>query len=50
MIIKSITIENFRQYKNKNVIEFSTDPEKNVTVILGVNTSKNWQKPIIVRV
>ena len=39
MIIKSITIENFRQYKNKNVIEFSTDPEKNVTVILGVNTS-----------
>lgn len=39
MIIKSITIENFRQYKNKNVIEFSTDPDKNVTVILGVNTS-----------
>ena len=39
MIIKSITIENFRQYKGKNVIEFSTDPDKNVTVILGVNTS-----------
>lgn len=39
MIIKSITLENFRQYKNINTIEFSTDPEKNVTVILGVNTS-----------
>lgn len=39
MIIKSITLENFRQYKNTNVIEFSTDPEKNVTIILGVNTS-----------
>lgn len=39
MIIKSITIENFRQYKDINIIEFSTDPDKNVTVILGVNTS-----------
>ncbi|MDY0278063.1 MAG: AAA family ATPase [Acholeplasma sp.] len=39
MIIKSITINNFRQYKGNHVIEFSTDSEKNVTVILGVNTS-----------
>lgn len=39
MIIKSITINNFRQYKNENKIEFSTDPNKNVTIILGVNTS-----------
>lgn len=39
MIIKSITIQNFRQYKNENIIEFSTDPYKNVTIVLGVNTS-----------
>ena len=39
MIIKSITIQNFRQYKNENKIEFSTDPDRNVTIILGVNTS-----------
>lgn len=39
MIIKSIKLENFRQYKNTNYVEFSTDPERNVTIILGVNTS-----------
>lgn len=39
MIIKSITLQNFRQYKNENTIEFSTDPDKNVTIVLGVNTS-----------
>lgn len=39
MIIKSITLQNFRQYKNENTIEFSTDPNKNVTLVLGVNTS-----------
>ena len=39
MIIKSINLENFRQYKGKNYIEFSTDPQKNVSVVLGVNTS-----------
>lgn len=39
MIFKSITLTNFRQYKGKQIIEFSTDPEKNVTVIIGVNTS-----------
>ncbi len=39
MIIKSIKLENFRQYKNENVVEFSTDPDKNVTIIIGVNTS-----------
>lgn len=31
MIIKSITMQNFRQYKNENTIEFSTDPDKNVS-------------------
>ena len=40
MIIKSIQLENFRQYKGKQPpIEFSTDPERNVSVVLGINTS-----------
>ena len=40
MIIKSIQLCNFRQYKGEQPpILFSTDPDKNVTVILGVNTS-----------
>lgn len=39
MIFKSITLTNFRQYRGENTITFSTDPERNVTVILGVNTS-----------
>lgn len=36
MLIRKIRIKNFRQYKNVD-IEFSTDPEKNLTVILGEN-------------
>lgn len=40
MIIKSIQLCNFRQYKGEqSPILFSTDPDKNVTVILGINTS-----------
>lgn len=39
MIIKSIALCNFRQYKGEHKIEFSMDKEKNVTVILGINTS-----------
>lgn len=39
MLIKQITLSNFRQYKEKQVVEFSCDKEKNVTVILGDNTS-----------
>jgi DNA sulfur modification protein DndD len=40
MIIKSIALNNFRQYKGAQPpILFSTDKEQNVTVILGVNTS-----------
>ncbi len=40
MIIKQITLNNFRQYKGKQEpIIFSTDNDKNVTVILGMNTS-----------
>ena len=39
MLIKQITLSNFRQYREKQVVEFSCDKEKNVTVILGDNTS-----------
>ena len=39
MIIQGIEMYNFRQYVGKQVIEFSTDSAKNVTVLIGVNTS-----------
>ncbi len=38
MIIQEIILENFRQYKSKCSIKFSTDIDKNVTVITGDNT------------
>lgn len=39
MIIQGIEMYNFRQYVGKQSIEFSIDKEKNVTVLIGVNTS-----------
>lgn len=39
MIIKQIKLHQFRQYKNTQVIKFSEDSNRNVTVILGINTS-----------
>lgn len=39
MFIKSLELNNFRQYKGKQKIEFSTDPDRNVTLLLGDNTS-----------
>lgn len=39
MIINSLEMYNFRQYIGKQTIEFSTDPDKNVTVLIGINTS-----------
>ena len=39
MLIKRLFLKNFRQYIGEQVIEFSTDREKNVTVLIGVNTS-----------
>jgi DNA sulfur modification protein DndD len=40
MQVKSIQLCNFRRYKQKqDPIEFSTDPDKNVTAILGFNTA-----------
>lgn len=38
MLLKSLRLHNFRQYKGDQTVVFSTDPEKNVTVILGDNT------------
>ena len=39
MLIKKLRLKNFRQYIGEQVIEFSTEREKNVTVLIGVNTS-----------
>ena len=38
MLIKSIKLQNFRQFKGTQKLTFSDDPEKNVTVLLGDNT------------
>ena len=38
MLIKSLYYKNFRQFKGEKTIEFSCDPKKNVTIILGNNT------------
>lgn len=39
MIIHKLEMYNFRQYIGEQEVEFSTDPNKNVTVLIGVNTS-----------
>ena len=38
MLIKTLRLENFRQFKGVTQINFSCDADKNVTVILGNNT------------
>ena len=38
MLIKSLKMHNFRQFKGTNAVEFSCDPKQNVTIILGDNT------------
>lgn len=38
MLLKSLKLLNFRQYEGTQSVAFSTDPVKNVTVILGDNT------------
>lgn len=38
MKFKSIVINNFMRYKGENRIDFSCDPDKNVTVVMGDNT------------
>ena len=39
MLINKIELENFRQYYGKHEISFSTDKEKNVTLVMGENGS-----------
>ena len=38
MIIHKLEMYNFRQYIDLQEVSFSTDPERNVTVLIGVNT------------
>jgi len=37
MLIRKLTLRNFRNFKNCE-IEFSCDPQKNITIVLGQNT------------
>lgn len=39
MIIKSLKLINFRQFKGESVIEFSVDPLKKATIIMGENAA-----------
>lgn len=39
MLLKSIKLKDFRQFKGEQNVTFSTDPEKNVTIIMGENGS-----------
>ncbi len=38
MLIKALRMENFRQFRGTTKVDFSCDPRKNVTIILGDNT------------
>jgi len=38
MLLKTLRMSNFRQYKGETEISFACDKEKNVTIILGNNT------------
>lgn len=39
MLLKKLTLSNFRQFKDTEIIEFSQDKHANITLILGDNTS-----------
>lgn len=39
MLLKSMSLSNFRQFNGTQTITFSTDAERNVTVIMGENGS-----------
>lgn len=39
MLIKELEMENFRQYIGTQTVTFSDDPQRNVTLFLGKNTS-----------
>lgn len=39
MLLKSLEIENFRQFRGKQTVNFSTEGDKNVIIIMGENGS-----------
>ena len=39
MVLKSITVYNFRQFKGRQSLDFATDNASNVTVVMGTNGS-----------
>ncbi|AII60202.1 hypothetical protein X793_03855 [Dehalococcoides mccartyi CG4] len=39
MLLKSLKLKDFRQFKGEQTIDFATDSQKNVTIILGENGS-----------
>lgn len=39
MLLKTLELKDFRQFKGTQKVEFSTDPEKNVTIFMGGNGS-----------
>jgi len=39
MLLKSLKLQNFRQFKGTQQIDFSTDTHRNVTIVLGENGS-----------
>jgi DNA sulfur modification protein DndD len=39
VLLRTLKLKNFRQFKGEQTITFSTDPTKNVTVIMGENGS-----------
>ena len=48
MLLKSLRLHNFRQYKGDQTIAFSTDPDRNVTAAIMVGlTLAEPQAPLI---
>ena len=39
MLIRKLTLDDFRQYIGHQEITFSTNGERNVTVLIGMNTA-----------
>lgn len=39
MLLKSLKLKDFRQFKGEQYVSFSNDPERNVTIIMGENGS-----------
>lgn len=38
MILKKLTVENFRQFRGSHTVEFASTPDRNVTLVLAYNT------------